>query len=367
MSSGSEDGGTELARNRDGVLGVVEELSIGVASGDEAPVHDLADSVEEFEEEDGVTKRLVLEVLHLACLSARRDRIVGPLNHGLLRDLRAASDLLEDSENVVAHKLPDDSEGQGLLAISDVDSTDADKGELHVLAEVDDIVGVLNGLDAHHGDGLVDPLPINATRLDLVNHTEEDKTVLEIVVEVVDEGIDAERVDPELEGALLASALRIEERSIEAGLLLLGEGVETRQSVEQVSNEGEVELGVTSNNVPGLNELVAVNFLGIGKDVLSALDRVSLLEGSLVALIGRELVKNESVALGVLNVATEVLDTSVCARLGEVVVEPAEKDLLGRELHEVLHGLALLQEAVELRVGREGDVGQKTNANDLPN
>lgn len=38
--------------------------STGVAAGDEAPVDDLVDGVEELEEEDGVAERGVLEVLH---------------------------------------------------------------------------------------------------------------------------------------------------------------------------------------------------------------------------------------------------------------------------------------------------------------
>lgn len=49
-----------------------------------------------------------------------RGYLVGPLDHGLLGDGRAAADLLEDGEDVVAHELPDDREGERLLAVSDV-------------------------------------------------------------------------------------------------------------------------------------------------------------------------------------------------------------------------------------------------------
>ena len=54
------------------------------------------------------------------------------------------------------------------------------------------------------------------------------------------------------------------------------------------------------------------------------------------------------------------------SRLLEVVVEPAEEDLLGRQLEEGLEGLARLEQPDEVGVGLEVDVGEQRHLDHLP-
>ena len=54
------------------------------------------------------------------------------------------------------------------------------------------------------------------------------------------------------------------------------------------------------------------------------------------------------------------------ARGSEVVVEPPEKDLVGRQPEQIVDRLAVLAEAVQLGVDFDVDVVQETPADDLP-
>ena len=58
------------------------------------------------------------------------------------------------------------------------------------------------------------------------------------------------------------------------------------------------------------------------------------------------------------DVRAEVVDAAWVAGLLQVVVEPAEEDLLWREGHEVLQCLPLLQQHCQVGAVLEGDLGK---------
>ena len=85
---------------------------------------------------------------------------------------------------------------------------------MHLLAELDGVVGVLDGLEAHElaaaGGGLVDVAEVDAARHDFVVRLQEDGAVAEVVEEGVHGGLDVEGVEPEGEDAGLALAFGVE-------------------------------------------------------------------------------------------------------------------------------------------------------------
>ena len=70
--------------------------------------------------------------------------------------------------------------------------------------------------------------------------------------------------------------------------------------------------------------------------------------------------KKVDVCHRVLDVGGEVCDLAAAAGAREVEVDPAEQDLLGGELHELLERLAVLEKGGEAGVGVKVDVGQQT-------
>lgn len=131
----------------------------------------------------------------------------------------------------------------------------------------------------------VDLAPVDAARVDLVHDAQEDEAISEVLEEVVDERIDAQRVDPQREGARLAGALRGEEPLLELAALLFGQRLETRVRVEEVGHESEVQLRVAGHDITRLQELSAVELGRVLQNHLGALVQVWLLERVLVALI----------------------------------------------------------------------------------
>ena len=61
------------------------------------------------------------------------------------------------------------------------------------------------------------------------------------------------------------------------------------------------------------------------------------------------------------DVSAEVVHTARVAGLLQVVVEPAEEDLLWREGHEVLQSLPLLQQHCQVGAVLQGDLSKQTN------
>ncbi len=84
------------------------------------------------------------------------------------------------------------------------------------------------------------------------------------------------------------------------------------------------------------------------------------------AVLGADLRQQHRVVLGVLDVGREVLHPPLPTSSLEVVVEPAEEDLLWRQAQELLQGLVLFEQPVELRVQLDVDLAQQTAADDLP-
>ena len=75
----------------------------------------------------------------------------------------------------------------------------------------------------------------------------------------------------------------------------------------------------------------------------------------------RDLVQQVDVRHRVLDVTGEVGDLAAAGAASQVVVDPADEDLLGRQLHEVLQTLALQQQRRQVRVLVQVDVAQQTN------
>ena len=75
----------------------------------------------------------------------------------------------------------------------------------------------------------------------------------------------------------------------------------------------------------------------------------------------RDLVQQVDVRHRVLDVTGEVGDLAAAGAASQVVVDPADEDLLGRQLHEVLQTLAVQQQRRQVRVLVQVDVAQQTN------
>jgi len=263
-----EDGGTDLAGYGDGVLGVLRGVLVVGGVGDERRVDGTGlDRVEQINEEDASLERGVLERVHLGVLAVALDGVVGPLDDVLVADLATllGAEPLEDGDDMETHQLPHNGQGQGLIAVIDISATNADKGEFEgvLLAEIYSVVAVLNLLELVQRLLGVDLGPINGSWVNLVHDLQDDQTVTQVSEQVVHEGIDAERVHPQGKGTRLAGSLGSKEPFLELGLFGFGEGLEAGVGVEQVGDEGQVELGVAGNNVAGLEELAAAELVSV--------------------------------------------------------------------------------------------------------
>ena len=214
-----------------------------------------------------------------------------------------------------------------------------------LLAELEGVVGVLDLLHVAAlclPRWLVDALPVDEARLDLVEELDEDEAVAQVLVEVVDERVDAERVHPVAERLLVAVLLNLLE-------LLdgdVGGQVERRVGVEHVGDEGEVELLVALDDVGRAHKLAAVDLLGLLQHALRALRLVGDAERGRVDAGpgGRDLLDQDRVALRVLDVLAEVGHPPRRAGGLEVVVEPAQQQLLRGQRHQRLQVLPALEQ-----------------------
>jgi len=230
------------------------------------------------------------------------------------------------------------------------------QGELHLLSELQGVVGVLDLLHVSTHllvRRLVDAVPVDNAGLDLVEELDEDESVTEILVEVVDERVDSEGVHPVAVGLLLAVLLDDLDLN----------GLQGGAGVEHVGNEGKVELGVTLGNITGTHELAAVDLLGLVKHLVGTLGVVRDAEGGGVdtGTLGSDLIDQDGVGLGVLDVLSEVVDAEGGTSLAELEVDPPEEDLLDGEGHELLEGLVSLKKAGKSWHVGEVDPGEQTN------
>ncbi len=236
------DSSTHLSRNTDGQLGVLVAFVV-VATLVDKVVVDVCGlhAGENIEQEDGVGEGGVLEGADLGALAALACHVVGPLDHVGVGDFaltQALGEAVEGGDNVLAHQLPDETESKGALAVSDVGTLDTRQRELNLLAELDGVVGVLEGLEAHQllaFAWLVHVSPVYAARNDLVVCLQNDCAVLEVLVERLYNRFDVKRVEPQSKDTSLTLSCSV--KVVNLGLLLLGDGVEAGVCVEQVGDE----------------------------------------------------------------------------------------------------------------------------------
>jgi len=77
---------------------------------------------------------LTFEARHGRLLASLLDGLVGPGNDFIVANSLATAESIQDGENVVSHQLPDDGQGQGLVAVQNVFTLDTNQGELEGLA-----------------------------------------------------------------------------------------------------------------------------------------------------------------------------------------------------------------------------------------
>jgi len=195
------------------------------------------------------------------------------------------------------HQLPDEAENERLGSIDDVGSLDSDHPHSVRRGKVDSVVGVLDGLES--GEllsllGLGDSSPDDGSRNDLVEGLEKYRSVLrkqsrsrrgfsegleargegkekfgtdlQILEQVVDSRLDVQRVQPQGKDPSLPLSLRIEVLDLRRSLGFL-ERLQTRPGVEEMSDEGEVELGVSSDERGGSEVFSASDFVSVLEDL----------------------------------------------------------------------------------------------------
>lgn len=187
---------------------------------------------------------------------------------------------------------------------------------------------------------------------------------LEILEQVVHTRLDVEGVQPQSEDASLALAFSV--KLFNDGLLRLFEGLETGPGVEEVGDEGQVELGVAGDHRAWGQVLAASDAVGILEHGLGALQQVGLLQGRARTFLGFELVEQDGVVLAVSDVFGEVVHAAGPVGGFEVEVEPAEEDLVRWQAEELLEGLVVLEQSVELGVDLDVDLAEEAAPDDLP-
>lgn len=142
--------------------------------------------------------------------------------------------------------------------------------------------------------------PIYAPGHHFVVGLKENIAIAEIVEEGVDGRLDVQRVEPKGENTSFTLAFRIEVFDLE--FLFFGNGVEARVSVEKISNEGEVEFGISGYKGGWRKELAAVQSVSILENLFGTLEKISGLEGAAAADIWSQLVEENSVIVAFFDV-----------------------------------------------------------------
>jgi len=261
-----EDDSTLLTGERDGILGVQQVGFLRSVSLNQVHFGGTGtDGINECDDEDTGLERGIVE---RADLSVGGVLLVGPTNDLSVRNLLSSSESVEDGDDVEAHHLPDQSESQGLVRIHDVISLNVDKREVELLAKFDTIVAIFEFLVCV-GWVLVDTLPVDNSRRNLVKEFEEDNTIAKIIVEIVDERINTETVHPVSVGLFFTGFLDDD---------LDFDRSEGGPSVEEIGDEGKIEFLVTLVDVLGSDELSAIEFLGSLKHHLGSLQEILFLK-----------------------------------------------------------------------------------------
>jgi hypothetical protein len=182
---------------------------------------------------------------------------------------------------VDAHKLPYDSKYEFLVALLNVRRTNTDQLDLEASASIECNLAVDALLEVVVGV-LLDSVPFDNVGVDLVNHLEEDLTVTDILVQVVNvDTFNFEGVDPEAELALLTGTSNIVVNNtslLEVILLLLVQLFKTVASVEDLSNVDGVNTCVTLVPVISGDKLCNTESVGVFYHITGTLSSVLIVD-----------------------------------------------------------------------------------------
>lgn len=191
--------------------------------------------------------------------------------------------------------MPHDSEHKLLVALLDILRTDADQLDFKGSASIESNLAVDTLLKVVVGV-LFDSIPLDNVRVDLVDHLQEDLTVTDILVQVVDEDtFNSKGVDPQAELALFAGTSNVVVHNsslLEVILLLLGKLLETVASVEDLSYVDGIDTGITLVPVISGDKLSNTESVGVLDHPTGALSHVLIVDVIERAKLLVELVEN---------------------------------------------------------------------------
>ena len=143
--------------------------------------------------------------------------------------------------------------------------------------------------------------------------------VPQVVEEGLHVGLHVQTVEPQREDAGFPLALGVKVLHLE--LLLFGDRIKCGVGVEQVGDEGKVELGVSGDERRGSQELSAAKAVGVVKHGLGPLEKILDLQRTPVDPVFRSnLRKKNGIVLSVFDVGREVAHPVSHHKLaGEVV------------------------------------------------
>ena len=352
-----EDDGTKLTGNRDGVLGVHLLVLIGDSFSDKVPVdHAGLDSSAQLDKDLTIAELSVGESLQRSLGLAN---LVTP---GLEVVLSLASN---DSKVMDSHELPDHREDVLLVTITDVLSTDTDalntKSGHGFNCQVAVVILVEHVLDGHLGLG-----PVDAAFFNAVANTENDKTVTDLLKQVLNEAVlNLHGVDPEAESALFTGCVDVVIDQTSSLKFFCGELLKTVLGVENLSDEDRVDLLVTLAKIIGTNSVLNSHSLGASNHFGGSLNIVSLLKGIEGAVGAVKLVKNVDELFAILKIFTEV-GNLLLASLSQVEVHPSNEDLFRLQLLKISKLLVVLEKTVDFFAFGKIDRLHGENANKLP-
>jgi hypothetical protein len=185
------------------------------------------------------------------------------------------------------HQLPDQTEHQRLGSIDDITPLNPNHVHLVGSGQLDGIVGVLNRLES--GQllpllGLRHSTPDDTAGNDLVEPLQEDTTVFEVFEQVVNTRIDIQTVQPEGEYSGFSFTLGV--KVLDLGRRNVLERFETRVGVEEMSDKGQVQFGVSRDERVGSQESSTVDLIGVLQDLFGTLVQVRGLQGRSRAVFG---------------------------------------------------------------------------------
>lgn len=253
---------------------------------------------------------------------------------------------------------------QRCISIADVLSSDSHQRELLLLAQLDGVVAVLQLLHElpQRTEALMDALPIDRAGSDDVEQLEDDEPVRQVGVQPVHIRLHAHRVHPVPVSFLLAGLLDALQAIDRLRL------IQSRVVVEQVGDEGQIELVNSIHDVLRCDEASTVELRRLLQHRLGPMDQVRLVDrfGRDAGLGGRDLFQQVRVNLWVADVAGEVVATTLNAGALQVVIDPSEENRFRRQLHQVLETLIVVDQRGQAGTRVQRDVTEETDADDLP-